>query len=108
MKLLRESRRVAETLAPSGINVGAMVVGPDAEQPGAIPHVVAKLLSAAQWWSPGKDGWHVHDETWNCTDAKDRFGRVTRTQGRVIWRSGEDGQPARRPSSHSLVPVNSE
>jgi len=92
-KMLLGNRASADKLAPSGINVGAMIAGPEVGQPGAHPRVVSKLLSAAQWWGPGEDGWHRFDETWLCTDRKDLLGRVVQQQGRIIWRergSAED------------------
>jgi hypothetical protein len=99
-KMLREKRRSAEKLAPSGINVGAMIHGPGAGQPGATVKVVTKLLSAAEWWGCGKDSWHQFDETWDCTDKKDMLGRVTKQQGRIIWRT-QDGPPKATPAKPS-------
>jgi len=62
-----------------------MLYGEAIGQPGAKVDVVTKLLSAAEWWGPGKKGWHSHDNTWECTDKKDAFQRVVKKQGRVIW-----------------------
>merc|ERR1712129_556042 len=85
-KMLQQRAR-AEKFAPSGINVGALVFGTEVGQPGACPRVLSKLLTAAKWYSHGNDGtWHDHDVTWNCTDRKDIFGRVTEENGRLIWR----------------------
>merc|ERR1712129_656322 len=85
-KMLQQRAR-AEKFAPSGINVGALVFGTEVGQPGACPRILSKLLTAAKWYSQGKDGtWHEHDITWNCTDRKDMFGRVTEENGRLIWR----------------------
>jgi len=90
-KVLRANRASADRLAPSGINVGAMLAGPGLGQPGAHPRVIVKLLSAARWWGPGEEGWHRWDQTWLCTDKKDLLGRVVQQQGRIIWREGREG-----------------
>mmetsp|Transcript_40177 Transcript_40177/g.81086 ORF Transcript_40177/g.81086 Transcript_40177/m.81086 type:complete len:265 (-) Transcript_40177:155-949(-) len=98
-QLLRSNRSSADRLAPSGINVGAMIAGPEAGQPGAHPRVVAKLLSGAQWWGAGADSWHRWDETWLCTDKKDLLGRVVQQQGRIIWRESDQCGPAQWDST---------
>jgi len=86
-KMMLQQRARAEKLAPSGINVGAMICGAEVGHPGACPRVLKKLFTAAKWYSHGDDGsWHNFDETWNCTDRKDIFGRVTEENGRLIWR----------------------
>lgn len=85
-RILRNNRPSADRVAPSAINVGAMLSGTKLGQPGASPAVVAKLLSHARWWGPGDDGWHRHDETWLCTDRKNNLGQAVEQQGRIIWR----------------------
>jgi len=85
IKNLKDSRAAAERCASSAINIAAMLYGEAIGQPGAKVDVVTKLLSAAEWWGPGKKGWHSHDDTWECTDKKDAFQRVVKKQGRVIW-----------------------
>jgi hypothetical protein len=85
IKNLKESRKAAERCASSAINIAAMLYGETIGQPGAKVEAVTKLLSAAEWWGPGRDGWHRHDETWECTDKKDALQRVVKKQGRVIW-----------------------
>merc|ERR1719356_1286044 len=85
VKSLKENRNVAERCATSGINVAAMLYGEMIGQPAAKAEVITKLLSAAEWWGRGKDGWPQHDETWECTDKTDALKRVVKTQGRVIW-----------------------
>lgn len=102
-QLLTGNRSSADRLAPSGINVGAMIAGPEVGQPGAHPRVIAKLLSGAQWWGVGEDSWHRWDETWLCTDKKDLLGRVVKQQGRIIWResgTGEATPPTPRDNSN--------
>jgi len=101
--MLNTQRSTADRLAPSGINVAAMVLGGvEADRQGASPQVVSKLLSHAQWWGAGEDGWHRWDESWLVVDKKDLLGRTVEPTGRVIWRL-EGGDPARRPSSRSLA-----
>lgn len=95
MGQLRANRKSAETLASSAINVAAMLFGPEVDQPGAKVEVIKKMLSAAEWWSAGEDGWHRYDKTWNCTDQKDWRGRVVKTQGRIIWHT--DSHPTTAP-----------
>lgn len=85
-KILENNRASADRLAPSGINIGAMICGPEVGQPGACPRVIAKLFSPAQWYGPGEDSWHRWDESWCCTDRKDFLGRIVKENGRVIWR----------------------
>lgn len=94
-KMLRQNRPSADRLCPSAISIGAMISGPEVGQPGACPKIVAKLFSAARWWGRGEESWHRHDESWLCTDKKDRFGRMLEEQGRVIWRlaTSDKGPP---------------
>jgi len=91
-KMMKQQRSKAEKFAPSGINVGAMLTGVEAGQPGACPRVLAKLFTAAKWKGYGKgNSWHKFDQTWNCTDRKDLIGRVLEENGRLIWRL-QDGE----------------
>merc|ERR1719468_70755 len=55
-KMMLQQRARAEKLAPSGINVGAMLCGPEVGHPGACPRVLLKLFTAAKWFSRGDDG----------------------------------------------------
>jgi len=114
-KMLKNNRASADKLCPSAISVGAMLAGPEVGQPGACPHVVAKLFTAARWWGRGEDAWHRHDESWLCTDKKDWLGRMVEEQGRLIWRLAEaawspthatrNTVPATSPSPNGLLPI---
>lgn len=110
LKMLKNNRASADKLCPSAISVGAMLAGPEVGQPGACPHVVAKLFTAARWWGRGEDAWHRHDESWLCTDKKDWLGRMIEEQGRLIWRLAANAgkSPALQtasPSSNGLLPM---
>eukprot|EP00928_Gymnodinium_smaydae_P036886 TRINITY_DN25706_c0_g1_i2.p1 TRINITY_DN25706_c0_g1~~TRINITY_DN25706_c0_g1_i2.p1 ORF type:complete len:454 (+),score=104.16 TRINITY_DN25706_c0_g1_i2:86-1447(+) len=85
--VLLTDRPIAERFSPSSMNYMAMVWGRDVNQPGADPHKIAKLFAAADSWGPGPSGWHKLDDTWLCVDEKNAFGRVTKEQGRTIWRA---------------------
>jgi len=104
-KMMLQQRARAEIAAPSAINVGAMLCGAEIKQPGACAAVLAKLFTAAKWYSEGNDGtWHNYDKTWNCTDRKDMFSRVTEENGRLIWRVEDEGEAVNAGSD----PVHSE
>lgn len=106
-KMLSEKRASGEKLCPSAMNVAAMLYGPEVNQPGACLDAIVKLLSAAQWWGHGSEGWQQFDETWLCTDKKDGFGRVVEKQGRIIWRVAGDKRAPPLPSSSPVVDPSS-
>ncbi|CAJ1405512.1 unnamed protein product [Effrenium voratum] len=85
VEVLLQDRFLGEQFAPSSMNFLAMTHGHAAGQHGADPKKIAKLMSAAKNWGPGKDGWYQFDETWTCVDQKDWLGRTLEEQGRIVW-----------------------
>jgi hypothetical protein len=107
---------LGEVFAASSFNMLRLFYGPRAGQLGANPAKIAKLFSAAKSTKqPGSSGWQRFDDTWNCTDEKDAFGRVVCEQGRVLWSRGlEQGECLQQPgnpnylrtaNSHLLTPT---
>jgi len=93
-EVMRTQRALAEPWLPSAINISALTHGRSSGGPGAEPHKIAKLFTAADLWGPGKKGYQEVDNTWICTDIKDSMGRTVKQQGRVIWISpGETAIP---------------
>lgn len=83
--ILRDNRVAADRFAASATNFCAMMYGHEVNQPNARASAIVKLFSAAQWWGPGTEGWQRYDQTWLCTDKRNRFGFVVEEQGRIFW-----------------------
>jgi hypothetical protein len=84
-------RAVGERFARSALSYCALIYGLEVGVPGAQITAIHKLLSPAQWWGPGKEGWQQCDNTWNCTDT------ATKEQGRLLWRLGAGGSGTSTP-----------
>lgn len=95
------NRMLAEKMAKSAFNLGALFVARELGIPGAEASALIQLLSPAQWWGPGCEDWNRCDDTWLCADKRDFLGRVVARQGRLFWHVGssEDECPARSAAS---------
>jgi len=107
-EMLRMHRLAMTKFAPTTVAIGSMLEGRNLGQLGAAPEKIVKAFTAAKHWGPGEDGWHRLDDTWQCVDKKDRFGRVLEEQGRIVWHWGDEEakkKSARMPSKIEQQPV---